>query len=238
MQRKIQQAQTFLFGTDRPTDSSAGHTETDLQEPLTRVADRDGRLVMRRGTQEVVYSDVVAASWYAQYVSILMTEGIAEGYKDADGNLTGEYGVANPVTKAEVLKMALEVTNTRLVRSNPRNASAGNTWASAYVATAESLLLSVFHPSTDVHQHATRGEVLQIIVEIVKAPRSTTPPPFTDVPADHPYAPAIAAAFGLGLIEGDKGGDGTLLHRFRPDAFINRAEVSKIIAMMLNGGKN
>ena len=46
----------------------------------------------------------------------------------------------------------------------------------------------------------------------------------------HPYTHAIAASF-FGRVQGDTAPDGTPLNRFRPDEPINRAEVSKIIAL-------
>jgi len=83
--------------------------------------------------------------------------GIAEGYKDQSGQLTGQFGVDQPVTYAEVLKMALQAAGAKLSGGTPRNPSAQNTWASAYVKQAEDDHLSVFVPTLDVNAPATRA---------------------------------------------------------------------------------
>jgi len=50
---------------------------------------------------------------------------------------------------------------------------------------------------------------------------------FSDLPPDHPHAKAIATAYVYGLVQGNP--DGT----FRPDDPINRAEVAKLVALLL-----
>jgi hypothetical protein len=175
----------------------------------------------------VVYRDVPIDTWYAPYVSLLIEEKIAEGYRDSHGNPTGEFGVANSVTRAEVLKMALEAAGKADALSDlaPENKTARGTWASSYVRRAEDLGLSVFMTNPDVNAPATRGEVVQIVLDVLGYPVGKTPAAFADVPADHPYSHAIALAVFYGFVEGYA--DGT----FGPDKTINRAEVSKIIAL-------
>lgn len=191
-----------------------------------------GRLIIRTASKEILYKDVIATEWYAPYVSAVIQDGIAEGYRNDTGQLTGEFGVEKAVTRAEVLKMALEAIKATLSSKPPRNTSARSTWASAYVAEAEALGLTVFSPDTDVHTPATRGEVVQILLEVMKLPIGKSPATFSDVPSNHPYSSAIATAAFYSLIEGDTNADGTPKNTFRPDATINRAEVSKIIATL------
>lgn len=187
------------------------------------------------GDASIVYRDVETNAWYAPYIAELATQGIAQGYKDDQGKLTGEFGVGNPVTKAEVLKMTLEAVGKApdsQTKTAPQNRTARGTWAAAYVKTAEDLKLTVFVVNPDVNSSATRSEVIQTILEVIGFPIAMTPSTFTDVPADHPYSRAIALAAFNGFVEGDKASDGTLLNRFRPDAPINRAEVAKIVALV------
>lgn len=52
------------------------------------------------------FTDVYSGEWYAPYVLYAYGEGYVQGYKDEDGNLTGEFGPGNPVTRSEIAKMA------------------------------------------------------------------------------------------------------------------------------------
>ncbi|MDD5103428.1 MAG: S-layer homology domain-containing protein, partial [Candidatus Peribacteraceae bacterium] len=110
--------------------------------------------------------------------------------------------------------------------------SAQGMWSAAYVSKAESLQLSVFAPALDVNKPATRGAVIQTLLEVLgipTGPKAETS--YTDVPSSHPYARAIAMATYLELVSGDLDASGHPLNRFRPDEPINRAEVAKIIAL-------
>ncbi|MEK7562967.1 MAG: S-layer homology domain-containing protein, partial [Patescibacteria group bacterium] len=83
----------------------------------------------------------------------------------------------------------------------------------------------------DVNTPATRGAVIQTILEVMGFVIGKTTSTFSDVPANHHYGPAIALGAFHGFVQGDTSPDGALLNRFRPDDSINRAEVSKIIAL-------
>jgi hypothetical protein len=202
---------------------------------LMDIAERRGKLVVVLGEEAVLYRDVDAAAWYAPYVAVLATEGIAQGYKDEAGKPTGEFGIANPVTRAEMLKMALQAAGSEVdlsAKLAPRNRSARGTWAEAYVRVAEDENLTVFASSPDIGASATRAEVVQTVLEAMGFPIGKTASTFADVPGDHPHSRAIALAAFNGFIEGDRGPEGELLNRFRPDDAINRAEVAKLIALV------
>lgn len=55
------------------------------------------------------FRDVDTSAWYAPYVLYAYDHGYVGGYKDADGNLTGDFGPGNDVTRGEMSKMAVEV---------------------------------------------------------------------------------------------------------------------------------
>jgi len=76
--------------------------------------------------------------------------------------------------------------------------------AAAYVHEAETLHLSVYAPSLNVNEPATRGQVIQTLLEVLGIPIGKQPADFSDVPADSPYSRAIAVAQFYGFIEGDK----------------------------------
>jgi hypothetical protein len=200
------------------------------QTSLVSIGARRGVLVATVDNVAVLYRDVPTAAWYAPYVATVIAEDIAQGYRDEAGNLTGEFGVGNSVTVAEVLKMGLEAAGTSVAgAAPPRNDSARGTWAEAYVAAAETQ--GLVPPTQDVHAPATRGEVFEFILRLLGYPIARQPAQFRDVPAEHPHNSAIATAAFYGLVEGDTAVDGTPLGTVRPDDFINRAEVAKLIAL-------
>lgn len=211
-------------------------------QPVARnfenIAERRGLLFAMVGGVPVLYKDVLTDAWYAPYVASLIEEEVATGYADETGKPKGEFGVANPVTVAEVLKMALESAGEDIKGlSPPRNASAKGTWSSAYVAKAEKMQLSVATPDRDVNTSATRGEVIQIVMQtmdiLTRVDESLIGNLYSDLPARYPYRTAILSATIQGLITGDTDEDGKRLGTFRPSDPINRAEVAKIIALIM-----
>jgi len=254
LQNLVAQAQKSLLaryqdsliarGQSSSSSASFNGTRTIVRKPgssspsspnLLAIAERRGRLLAMVGDTSILYRDVETNAWYAPYIAELITQGIAQGYKDDQGKLTGEFGVANPVTVAEVLKMALEAAGKApdlSLKVAPQNKTARGTWAAAYVKEAEDMQLTIFRTNPDINVAATRGEVIQTVLEALGFLIPKTPSSFADVPSTHPYTQAIGLAAYSGFVEGDKGPDGLPLNRFRPDEHINRAEVSKIIALM------
>ena len=164
----------------------------------------------------------------------LAQAGIITGYKDANSVLTGQFGPANPVTEAEILKMALLAAGKTIGDGIPQNALAKDDWSAPYVKTAEDLRLTLYVPTLDVRQPATRGEVVETILEVFGVPTDTrTDNPFSDMPIDHPHAAAILTAWRLGIITGDTDEQGTPVGIVRPDDLVNRAEAAKILALVL-----
>lgn len=50
----------------------------------------------------VSFSDVSSADWYGPYVEWAASEGLISGYKDAAGNLTGQFGPQDTLTRAQL----------------------------------------------------------------------------------------------------------------------------------------
>jgi len=216
-------------------DRSETEKQKNAASSLEELAARRGRLYAIVDETPVLFEDVSLNEWYAPYVSLLVDDKIATGYADETGKPKGEFGVTNAVTYAEMLKMALLAASAGQALQAlppPRNTSTQGTWAASFVAQAEDMNLSVFLPSLDVHKPATRGAVIQTILEVMNIPIANRTPEFTDVTADHPYARSIATAAFYGLISGDMRPDGSPRFTFRPDEPINRAEVAKIIALL------
>jgi hypothetical protein len=219
--------------------------EDDSSAPVSSAAPKRIVLTQLRGKvrafihgEWIVFSDVSAHEWYTPYVSYLLEQGIAHGYQDAFGKLTGEFGIANAVTYAEVLKMSMEAAGIKPMEGgSPRNLSAKGTWVSSYVAEAEKRNISLFTPSLNVHEKAPRGAAVHILLNVLAFDIGKTPSTFRDVPKDSPFSTAIALAAFYGFIAGDTTPQGIALNIFRPNDFMNRAELAKIVALAREMGR-
>lgn len=208
----------------------SGGTLPDVSDRLTVTI--DGR--------QVVFQDVPLAAWFAPFVADLVQAGIVSGYRDAQGNSAGLFGPADPVTYAQVVKMALLAAGKPIdPDAVPANPGARGSWAAPFVAAAESLGLSVYRADLPVHAPAPRGAVVATLLETLGIPlRDGIASPFSDLPAGHPYANAILTAWKLGLLTGDTDRTGQPAGTVRPDAPINRAEAAKLVTLARElGGK-
>ncbi|MCK5017776.1 MAG: S-layer homology domain-containing protein [Candidatus Peribacteraceae bacterium] len=226
-QNIVQQNDSMHTSALKKPDAFSSDTQS-----ISSIAERRGFLYAIVNTIPMLYHDVPDDAWFTPYVAFLIGEEIAEGYRNEEGKVTGEFGVGSSITYAEVLKMSLEAANADISKlPPPRNKFVRGTWATAYVAKAEELNLSIFDPNLDVHSHATRGEVIQTILEVLNIPIGNVAGDYSDLPPNHLCANAIGTATWYGLIEGDTDENGTPLGTVRPDTPINRAEVAKIIAL-------
>ncbi|MEK7218230.1 MAG: S-layer homology domain-containing protein, partial [Patescibacteria group bacterium] len=198
---------------------------------------------------------------------------------DVKGNPTGEFGPARPITYAEIAKMALEASGDGQATGafTVKNRRSRNHWAKGYVRVMEDLRASVYTDRLNIDTSASRGAVMQTIVEVLgitdQPPRPAAPavtgsgalagsgtalggsgtsvtgsgsvaPPaaaveiapaitFSDLPKDHKHAEAIMLLVKKGVISGDTKKDGSPKGTVRPNAPINRAEVSKIFTKLI-----
>ena len=177
-----------------------------------------------------VFNDVRDGDWYSTYVASLMEWNIVSGYRDTDGNLTGEYLPQNSVTVAESLKMALEAADVDLSQcaSIPEHPAAKEHWAKEYVSCAEQNGVRLFeiHPTLD--RPVKRAELLTIMHDAFGDSVLPLYANYTDS-AGHPYEADIAFASLLGVVSGDTNEQGVAVGTFRPNDQINRAETAKIV---------
>lgn len=178
-------------------------------------------------TPTTTFSDIHASDWFFPFVEDLAERGIVSGY-DAPGTPTRLFGPADPVTGAQLAKMLL-LTLGRDV------ADAGDgDWAEPYLIAARRDGWLLYHTaSSDLHRPFTRSEVARTLLDALRVPPVDASHPFADLPATHPRARAVATAYRLGLLTGDALPDGTPLGTIRPDAPVNRAETSAILARLL-----
>lgn len=87
------------FSNYRPGD------EANRAEAATLLVEAFGLELVEPATP--TFSDVPAGQWYYPYIETAVANGFVNGYKDAEGNLTGEYGPGDSVTRAQYSKMAV-----------------------------------------------------------------------------------------------------------------------------------
>lgn len=182
------------------------------------------------------FTDVNDSDWYGPYVASVSAWGIVSGYRDERGEPTGKFGPANPVTVAEILKMAFEAAQVNedqcgLVPSLLPQALGH--WAAKYVSCGEQNNIRILRDlSVDLNRPATRAEVLAVIHD---AFGDTIPPIFANFKdtAGHTLEADIAFAYLRGVVSGDKDALGIETGTFRPNDPVNRAETAKIIYQRL-----
>lgn len=184
---------------------------------------KNGKLLMSVDAHPVIFSDIATKEWFACPVWSVVSRGIFSGYRDERGNATGLYGPADSITLGQLAKVALQLRGHQV-----SGITTGKNWATPYMTAAESLGLSAFGKKLNPGTPATRGAVLQTILEVLDIPLVESSAPYFDVPADSMYAKAVSTGTTLGIVSGDDN-----VNTFRPNAPINRAEVAKMIVLAL-----
>ncbi|MBI3336539.1 S-layer homology domain-containing protein [Candidatus Peregrinibacteria bacterium] len=184
----------------------------------------------------LVFNDVPQITWFAYSVYTVARLGIMSGYRDLDGNLTGNYGPGNFVTIAELAKIAHKIASIEPSTSRrPLNSRARDQWFSPYVASAEQLGWTIFiDTDIDPGRPATRGEVLVTLLQTLDIPlRWQKGDVFEDVQPRTPYAGAIETAAHDEIVSGHTDEFGMPLRTFGPQDPVNRAEMAKILSKIL-----
>lgn len=186
--------------------------------------------------KEVAFRDVLQKNWFATYVFTAVKSGIVSGYRGSDGKLLGLYGPGNSITVGELAKIAHELAgiDESETKTPSKNRFARGAWFAQYVASAEALSWTIYADGViDLTRPATRGEVLVTLLQVMDIPllwpKGTA---FRDVSVSTPYAAAIETAAMEKIVSGDEGGT------FRPLDNINRAEVAKILSILIEKYKD
>ncbi|TSC60844.1 MAG: Uncharacterized protein Greene041662_10 [Candidatus Peregrinibacteria bacterium Greene0416_62] len=178
-----------------------------------------------------VFRDVPADAWFNPYISSLAEWGIVSGYRNAAGQLTGEFMPGNNVTIAEALKMAMIAAKVDLsaCTAPPRHSEAANHWAKVYVVCAEQMGMRIFRASApSLNAPAKRAQVIAIINDAFGEDVLPLYSSFRDT-AGNPWESDIAYAALMGIVSGDTDASGNPTGYFRPDENIVRAETAKVI---------
>ena len=101
----------------------------------------------------------------------------------------------------------------------------------------EEIGVSVFKSSPNVDSPATRGAVIQTVLETLGVNiEKELDNPYKDVSKSNKFADAIFTATKLGIVAGDTKRDGSLAGSFRPNSAVNRAETAKIFSRLMDLG--
>lgn len=193
----------------------------------------------RIGANEVTLQDVPRKSWFAPYVRDAAEQGIVSGYRDGQGNPTGLFGPANPVTVEELGKIAFHAASGDLSACpGPLNRSASGSWSAPYIGCAEKAGWVLFADGTvDVHRPAQRGEVVVTILQAFNVSQKEVTASgaalFRDVTPSTQFSAAIVTAAGDGLVSGYRDLMGNSTGMFGPSDPVKRAEISKIISLAM-----
>lgn len=173
------------------------------------------------------FEDVSASAWYHSAVTALYDEGVVNGYKDSSGSLTGEYKPSGTLTRAEMLKIVLEVGDYGAASHSSSDSSAHGQWFEGYVAMKEDMDLSL---DGDWNEPITRREVAVLMSEayLLFDYGYEYDGQFGDISENDSDADHLAAVYEEGIFTGD---DGT--GNFRPSDNMNRAEAAKVAYVAL-----
>ncbi len=182
-----------------------------------------------------VFSDVPKDAWFAPYIWRINQRSLMSGYKKADGSLTGEFGPERPVSVAELIAIAQRASGRSVDSSlEPNDEYATGQWFAAAYATAEKdSWFITFDRNLDPSRSASRREVVLTLLQALDVPVQWPHGDlFSDISPRSEDAAAIETMAKLGALSTDKS-DGRL-PTFRPDEDVNRAEMSKMLILLLD----
>jgi len=194
----------------------------------------DKYVVVSIDGNDVQLRDVPQSAWFATYIFDVTRRGVLSGYKDAAGSPTGEFGPGNPVTVAELVKIAHRlsgISEESFSGKSPENVHALGQWFSPFIASAENRGWTLYKDATiDPLRSVTRAEVMVTLLQVMDVPLEWQKGDlFDDVTVRTRFASAVETAARDGVVEGLTDEKGVSLHTFNPEGPINRAELSKIL---------
>lgn len=193
-------------------------------------------VVTELGGKTTIFDDVPSDAWFAPYVATIVGRGIMTGYTDGAGASIGKFGPGDPVTIAQLAKIAHTAMKFSAddVTTAPVNPLARGQWFTRYIASAEERGWSVYVDGTvDPHRPAIRGEVVATLLQVLDIPvKWPQGDKFTDVLRKTPYAGAIETAAAEGIVAGSTDANGSATGLFHPADPIARAEIAKILILI------
>ncbi len=170
----------------------------------------------------------ISGHWAEEYILALYESEVISGYDD------GSFGPDDPVTRAQILKIAIGAFDVEAGDGNDADFSdvSSSAWYADYVDIGYSQGIvegyeedNTFRPDDEV----TRAAALKIVLEAAGIEDlETTSPNFDDVLDEYWYAPYTAFALTNSIIGGYSDGE------FKGGQSITRAEVCKIVSLVID----
>ena len=167
------------------------------------------RLSVPSGYQNV-FTDVQTSDWYYEYVAVLNSRGMIDGYAD------GRFGPNDELTSGAALVMVLKAAGSGNL------AATDSHWASGYAEYAVEHGYLSQEEIGDLDEPMARGVVAKLAARALGVEASDGVSPFADVDDG-----LLTALYELGIITGSTAENGDTV--FLPDQSITRAEISVIV---------
>lgn len=186
----------------------------------------------------VAFKDLPRTEWYSPYARGVLEQGIMSGYKDAQGNPTGEFKPGQGVTIEELAKIAVNLSGgvKDTCPAKPVNVTASGSWSMQFVSCAEQKGWAVFSDgSVDVKKEATRAQVVVTMLQAFNVDMSQAggSGAFLDVTSSTEFSSAIGKAKLDGIVSGYTNNEGTPTGMFGPMDPVKRAEIAKIVSVTM-----
>jgi hypothetical protein len=181
--------------------------------------------------------DVPKGSWFAPYVRAVAQAGLVSGYRGKTGKPLGLYGPADSVTIEQIAKIAILAANVDPAACSGTllNTKAKGQWSESFIRCAEQQRWAVYADgSVDPLRPATRAEVVVTVLQaFAVAFEPSDAAPFRDVDSSTEFRSAILTAHSDHIVSGYTRSDGSLTGTFGPTDPVNRAEVAKIVTLVM-----
>ena len=194
-------------------------------------------------------SDADETAWYGSFMNYSLDLGIFQGYKGSDGELTGKIGPGDSLTRFQLLKVLVNLAETLELGVGTTSCdTATNTtntetdwmeghWARGYVQCALDSGLSITLLNEVINEDLATGEKPTLRWEVLVTAAelmgldipsiSEVPSDVEDADLDEDEKDSIGYFYDLGVVSGYPDGS------FKPEQKVNRAEMFKIVILLL-----
>lgn len=182
---------------------------------------------MRAAASKTEFQDVRSDTWFAPFVAELASKKIMSGYSD------GNFQPAQYLNRAEIVKIAAMAFELAIpeVSEKPFSDVPTDAWFAPFVTAAKTADIisgdsaATFRPGDSVN----RAEALKILLLAsgLELPKKASFSKFNDVPYNEWFIRFVNFAETNGVIDGFTDGS------FRPDDLVNRAQITKIVSLLL-----
>ncbi|MFN7160672.1 MAG: S-layer homology domain-containing protein [Candidatus Gracilibacteria bacterium] len=233
-------------GTAQGTQSTGGNTNTNTGSTATGSGSTSTNTNGNTGTggsssnSDMKFNDI-SGHWGEMYILKLAAKCGLTGYKDAAGNLLGEFRPNTYVARSELVQMLFGCDGKKVPMNTNMTgkpfSDVNPEWfdLAVRVAKAKGWIEGYSDNTFRPYDLVNRAEALKLILRTVFSDleiHSGLSDVFTDVPSDEWFARYIHFAYEMGIVNGYKDSDGNSLGVFFPGNKLTRAEAAKIIVLV------